>query len=145
MPYERLRRWTHSLGTGLDAPLVWAAGEGWHPGVVGIVASRLKEAAKHGFRRAIVPRGNMPKQAPPRMEVVIKVPAGKGKTTIAELSKVPAEERITYQRPGLSAKIIADKNPKKWSRYKRVTTAILCTWEQPNGWHRLRDVDDLQD
>ncbi len=30
---------------GYDAPLVWAAGEGWHPGVVGIVASRLKEAA----------------------------------------------------------------------------------------------------
>ncbi|MFC3616032.1 single-stranded-DNA-specific exonuclease RecJ [Lutimaribacter marinistellae] len=29
---------------GLDAPLVWAAGDGWHPGVVGIVASRLKEA-----------------------------------------------------------------------------------------------------
>ncbi len=28
---------------GLDHPLVWAAGEGWHPGVVGIVASRLKE------------------------------------------------------------------------------------------------------
>ena len=30
---------------GLDAPLVWAAGDGWHPGVVGIVAARLKEAA----------------------------------------------------------------------------------------------------
>ncbi|MCC6519794.1 MAG: single-stranded-DNA-specific exonuclease RecJ [Tabrizicola sp.] len=30
---------------GLDAPLVWAAAEGWHPGVVGIVAARLKEAA----------------------------------------------------------------------------------------------------
>ena len=30
---------------GLDAPLAWAAGEGWHPGVVGIVASRLKETA----------------------------------------------------------------------------------------------------
>ena len=29
---------------GLDAPLVWAADDGWHPGVVGIVASRLKEA-----------------------------------------------------------------------------------------------------
>ncbi|PCD76280.1 single-stranded-DNA-specific exonuclease RecJ [Pseudothioclava arenosa] len=29
---------------GLDAPLVWAAGQGWHPGVVGIVAARLKEA-----------------------------------------------------------------------------------------------------
>jgi single-stranded-DNA-specific exonuclease len=28
---------------GLDLPMVWAAGEGWHPGVVGIVASRLKE------------------------------------------------------------------------------------------------------
>ncbi len=36
---------------GLDAPLVWAAGEGWHPGVVGIVAARLKEAAN---RPAIV-------------------------------------------------------------------------------------------
>ncbi|MGY6410569.1 MAG: single-stranded-DNA-specific exonuclease RecJ [Alkalilacustris sp.] len=30
---------------GLDAPLVWAAGEGWHAGVVGIVAARLKEAS----------------------------------------------------------------------------------------------------
>lgn len=30
---------------GLDAPLTWASGEGWHPGVVGIVASRLKEAS----------------------------------------------------------------------------------------------------
>ena len=29
---------------GLDAPLVWAADKGWHPGVVGIVAARLKEA-----------------------------------------------------------------------------------------------------
>ena len=29
---------------GLEGPLVWAAGEGWHAGVVGIVAARLKEA-----------------------------------------------------------------------------------------------------
>lgn len=36
---------------GFDTPLVWAAGEGWHPGVVGIVAARLKEAAN---RPAIV-------------------------------------------------------------------------------------------
>ncbi|WP_460274940.1 single-stranded-DNA-specific exonuclease RecJ [Celeribacter sp. ULVN23_4] len=36
---------------GLDAPLVWAAGDGWHPGVVGIVASRLKESTN---RPAIV-------------------------------------------------------------------------------------------
>jgi len=36
---------------GLDGPLVWAAGEGWHPGVVGIVASRLKESSN---RPAIV-------------------------------------------------------------------------------------------
>ncbi|MGB0504883.1 MAG: single-stranded-DNA-specific exonuclease RecJ [Pikeienuella sp.] len=28
----------------VEGPLVWAAGEGWHPGVVGIVAARLKEA-----------------------------------------------------------------------------------------------------
>ncbi len=31
---------------------------------------RLKEAAKHGFRRAIVPRANMPKKAPAGMEVI---------------------------------------------------------------------------
>lgn len=36
---------------GLDQPLAWAAGDGWHPGVVGIVASRLKETAQ---RPAIV-------------------------------------------------------------------------------------------
>jgi single-stranded-DNA-specific exonuclease len=35
---------TQATERGLDGPLVWAAGEGWHPGVVGIVASRLKEA-----------------------------------------------------------------------------------------------------
>ncbi|WP_127107495.1 single-stranded-DNA-specific exonuclease RecJ [Pararhodobacter zhoushanensis] len=29
---------------GMDGPLVWAAAEGWHPGVIGIVAARLKEA-----------------------------------------------------------------------------------------------------
>lgn len=36
---------------GTDGPLVWAAGEGWHPGVVGIAAARLKEAT---HRPAIV-------------------------------------------------------------------------------------------
>jgi single-stranded-DNA-specific exonuclease len=36
---------------GFDKPLVWAAGVGWHAGVVGIVASRLKEASN---RPAIV-------------------------------------------------------------------------------------------
>lgn len=36
---------------GIDGPLVWAAGKGWHPGVVGIVAARLKEATN---RPAIV-------------------------------------------------------------------------------------------
>lgn len=30
-------------GPRAEGPLVWAAGEGWHPGVVGIVAARLKE------------------------------------------------------------------------------------------------------
>ena len=32
------------LARGADGPLAWAAGEGWHPGVVGIVAARLKES-----------------------------------------------------------------------------------------------------
>ncbi|MEM9870003.1 MAG: single-stranded-DNA-specific exonuclease RecJ [Pseudomonadota bacterium] len=36
---------------GSDGPLAWAVGDGWHPGVVGIVASRLKEATN---RPAIV-------------------------------------------------------------------------------------------
>ena len=36
---------------GTDGQLVWAAGEGWHPGVIGIAAARLKEAT---HRPAIV-------------------------------------------------------------------------------------------
>ena len=36
---------------GIDKPLVWAADDGWHPGVAGIVASRLSELA---HRPAIV-------------------------------------------------------------------------------------------
>ncbi|MFN7003030.1 MAG: single-stranded-DNA-specific exonuclease RecJ [Roseinatronobacter sp.] len=36
---------------GTDAALVWAAGDGWHPGVIGIAAARLKEATN---RPAIV-------------------------------------------------------------------------------------------
>ncbi|MEE9388834.1 MAG: single-stranded-DNA-specific exonuclease RecJ [Paracoccaceae bacterium] len=32
-----------AIERGVDGPLVWAAHEGWHPGVVGIVASRIKE------------------------------------------------------------------------------------------------------
>ncbi len=42
---------TQAEARGFDAPLVWAAGDGWHPGVVGIVASRLKETTN---RPAIV-------------------------------------------------------------------------------------------
>ncbi|MBK8210825.1 MAG: single-stranded-DNA-specific exonuclease RecJ [Rhodospirillales bacterium] len=39
---------TARLGVDADgAPLLWAVGEGWHPGVIGIVASRLAER----FRR----------------------------------------------------------------------------------------------
>lgn len=40
----RLSALAQAEGRGTDGPLVWAAGEGWHPGVVGIVAARLKEA-----------------------------------------------------------------------------------------------------
>jgi len=32
-----------AAANGTDGALVWAAGDGWHPGVVGIVAARLKE------------------------------------------------------------------------------------------------------
>jgi DNA repair protein RadA/Sms len=37
----------------------------------------LQEAAKHGFRRAIVPKGNRPKTVPEGMEVI-------GVATLAE-------------------------------------------------------------
>jgi single-stranded-DNA-specific exonuclease len=39
----RLQAMEQAEERGFDAPLVWAAGNGWHPGVVGIVASRIKE------------------------------------------------------------------------------------------------------
>ena len=35
---------TQAQARDLSAPLVWAAGDGWHPGVIGIAAARLKEA-----------------------------------------------------------------------------------------------------
>ena len=41
----RVKALAQAEARGFDAPLVWAAGEGWHPGVVGIVASRLKDVA----------------------------------------------------------------------------------------------------
>ncbi len=41
----RLAALRQAEARGLDAPLVWAAGDGWHPGIVGIAAARLKEAA----------------------------------------------------------------------------------------------------
>lgn len=40
----RLAALAQAESRGIEGPLVWAAGEGWHPGVVGIVAARLKEA-----------------------------------------------------------------------------------------------------
>jgi len=41
----RLQAMEQAEARGFDRPLVWAAAEGWHPGVVGIVAARLKEAS----------------------------------------------------------------------------------------------------
>jgi single-stranded-DNA-specific exonuclease len=41
----RLEALAQAEARGFDGPLVWAAADGWHPGVVGIVAARLKEAA----------------------------------------------------------------------------------------------------
>jgi DNA repair protein RadA/Sms len=32
--------------------------------------ARIKEAAKHGFTRAIVPKGNAPKRSPAGLEIV---------------------------------------------------------------------------
>ncbi|MBV1865068.1 MAG: single-stranded-DNA-specific exonuclease RecJ [Rhodobacteraceae bacterium] len=43
--HVRLQAMDQAEARGFDAPLVWAAGKGWHPGVVGIVAARLKEAS----------------------------------------------------------------------------------------------------
>ena len=39
----RLAALEQAEARGLELPLAWAAEEGWHPGVVGIVAARLKE------------------------------------------------------------------------------------------------------
>ncbi|MGL4322368.1 MAG: single-stranded-DNA-specific exonuclease RecJ [Paracoccaceae bacterium] len=47
----RLSAMAQAEARGVEGPLVWAAGDGWHPGVVGIVAARMKEAT---HRPAIV-------------------------------------------------------------------------------------------
>jgi DNA repair protein RadA/Sms len=43
---------------------------------------RLREAAKHGFRRAIVPKANAPRQAPDGLEIV---PAARLSAALAAL------------------------------------------------------------
>ncbi|MEZ5745473.1 MAG: single-stranded-DNA-specific exonuclease RecJ [Paracoccaceae bacterium] len=66
---------------GLEAPLVWAAGEGWHPGVVGIVAARLKEATQ-------------------RPAVVIGLEGGEGKgsgRSVAGIDLGAAIQRLTAE------------------------------------------------
>ena len=66
---------------GLDGPLVWAAGQGWHPGVVGIVAARLKEATN-------------------RPAVVIGLEGGIGKGSARSVSGVDlgaAVQRVTAE------------------------------------------------
>ena len=71
---------------GLDGPLVWAAGEGWHPGVVGIVAARLKEATN-------------------RPAVVIGLDGGEGKgsgRSVAGIDLGAAVQRLTAE--GLALK-----------------------------------------
>ena len=40
---EALKNVEQSGGEGANAPFILASGKGWHPGVIGIVASRLKE------------------------------------------------------------------------------------------------------
>jgi len=71
---------------GFDAPLVWAAGEGWHPGVVGIVAARLKEAAN-------------------RPAVVIGIDGGIGKGSGRSVSGIDLGAAIaTCTREGLLSK-----------------------------------------
>ncbi len=71
---------------GFDAPLVWAAGDGWHPGVVGIVAARLKEATN-------------------RPAVVIGFDGGEGKGSGRSVSGIDLGAAIAQiTREGLLAK-----------------------------------------
>lgn len=70
----------------ISGPLVWAAGEGWHAGVVGIVASRLKEAFN-------------------RPAVVIGIEGGEGKGSGRSVSGVDLGASVaTCVREGLLSK-----------------------------------------
>ena len=71
---------------GVTGGLVWAAADGWHPGVVGIVASRLKEAFN-------------------RPAVVIGIDAGEGKGSGRSVNGVDLGSAIsTCTREGLLLK-----------------------------------------
>jgi DNA repair protein RadA/Sms len=77
-----------STGRALDRGLV-AFGEVGLGGEIRPVAygeERIREAAKLGFRRAVVPRGNLPRRAVPGIEVV---PAGR----LAEALRLVADDR----------------------------------------------------
>lgn len=82
----RLQAMDQAEQRGLDAPLVWAAAPGWHPGVVGIVASRLKEATN-------------------RPAVVIGLDGGEGKGSGRSVSGIDLGAAIaTCTREGLLLK-----------------------------------------
>ncbi|OUS08944.1 single-stranded-DNA-specific exonuclease RecJ [Rhodobacterales bacterium 52_120_T64] len=71
---------------GVERGLVWAAADGWHPGVVGIVASRLKEAFN-------------------RPAVVIGIDGGEGKGSGRSVNGVDLGNSIsTLTREGLLLK-----------------------------------------
>ena len=55
------------------APSWWCSGRWGWPGEIRPVPNgpdRLQEAAKHGFRRALIPQANAPRRAPEGLEVV---------------------------------------------------------------------------
>lgn len=60
---------------GLDAPVVWAAGPSWHPGIVGIVAARLAERSG-------------------RPAIVIGVEAGRGRGSGRSVPGVDLEDAV---------------------------------------------------
>lgn len=109
---------------GADGALAWAAGPGWHPGVVGIVASRLKEATNRpsivigveegigkGSGRSmsgidlgapiqrLVAEGLLIKGGGHKMAAGLTVEAGKIETAMARLSELLAKQGADHLGP----------------------------------------------
>ncbi|GGF52881.1 single-stranded-DNA-specific exonuclease RecJ [Paracoccus acridae] len=132
-----------------DARLSWAAGPGWHPGVVGIVAARVKEATdlpsvvigvENGIGKGSarsVPGVDLGRAIHRLADEGLLIKGG-GHMMAAGLTV--AEAMIPAAMARLSDLIAADLAQRTGARDLRISGLMECTGATPQMYRRLEDA-----